>query len=52
VNPCQNKNSVPGLIGNSAKIKDNLGWQLNSDFKSWVCEMVDHDVRLINSTLS
>ena len=42
--------SVPGLIGDSAKIKRELGWQTSNEFESWVCEMVDHDYRLIKAS--
>jgi GDPmannose 4,6-dehydratase len=41
------KQSNPGLKGDSSKIKRALDWKIKSDLKSWVCEMVDHDCSLL-----
>ena len=43
---------VPSLIGNSARIRNELGWQPKRDFKSWICKMVGHDYQLIIDSAS
>lgn len=42
------KETDPGLIGNSEKIKHELRWKPKSEFNSWICEMVDYDYALLN----
>lgn len=44
-NVCQEQ----GLVGDSSRIRTELGWQPSADFKSLVTEMVDFDVSLLSS---
>lgn len=41
----------PSLIGDSSKIKQDLGWRPTKDFETWLCEMVDYDCCLVKNTI-
>lgn len=40
-----NRNNATQLFGNSAKIEKELGWKKEKNFKEWICEMIEEEMK-------
>jgi GDP-D-mannose dehydratase len=38
------------MQADSSKAQTQLGWKLSQSVQQWLCEMVDHDLRLLQTT--